>query len=456
MSADNRGPRLMPLTVALSLLLCLFATTGGRQVFVNEMLSEAYDSQGEHFLRGSPDVDGEAIRHEAMVVDGRARMYFGPFPACLRIVFNAVYPGGRGNWSRISGIFAGLIALFAFSGLVREALRSSPLSMRARGWVGNACVAGFALSSPLLFLLGNLSIYNEAVIWGLAWSLAALLFAWRSREMKGRALTRSLLGFSLCAGGALLSRVTFGLPLVLIAGLLAFRLPHPDRWRGLAALLLPLGGALAFYVLLSYARFGTPLGVNFAHYINPAHRDFSQKHGIFNLVRVPSSIMDYFGMRFPAFQEQAPFLKADRYHCDPSLYSVSISETFLTIPWSSGWLLVGALAGMAALFRADRSGGFDRWIAVAFLAQVFCILSYYLLAQRYTADLYPFLIFCLLLYLRTGGTALLPVRYVIIPLVVIGIIVNSLTTVSWLVDADMNVRSDTRALWTSFLGRENK
>jgi hypothetical protein len=49
---------------------------------------------------------------------------------------------------------------------------------------------------------------------GLAWSLAALYFALRSRQAEAGALTRSLLGFSLCASGALLSRVTFGVPFI--------------------------------------------------------------------------------------------------------------------------------------------------------------------------------------------------------------------------------------------------
>jgi hypothetical protein len=203
MNASGRSsdtPRFLPLTLLLSALLWVFTTTGGRQIFVKKVLGGAYDSQAEHLLRGDVDVDVDAISNEAMIVGDHVRMYFGPFPALLRIPLNFVYPKARGNWSRISGFCAGVIALSAFAGLVGTALRRSPLSSRGRGWMGNACVIGFALGSPLVFLLGNLSIYNEAIIWGLAWSLAALFFALRSREAQGGALTRSLLGFSMCAG----------------------------------------------------------------------------------------------------------------------------------------------------------------------------------------------------------------------------------------------------------------
>ena len=191
----NQAPNLLPVTLVLTVVLWLFTMTGGGDIFVKEVLGGAYDSQAEHFLRGDVGVDSAAIAHETMIVNGKVRMYFGPFPALLRVPLNFIYPAGHGKWSRISGFCAGVIALFAFAGLVRTGLRSSPLSSRARNWIGNACMIGFALGSPLLLLLGNLSIYDEAIIWGLAWSLAALYFACRSRTTEGAALTRSLLSF---------------------------------------------------------------------------------------------------------------------------------------------------------------------------------------------------------------------------------------------------------------------
>ena len=246
MAEETRSPNLQPVAFVLVALLWFFTMTGGRQIFVNEVLGKAYDSQAEHFLRGDVGVDGDAIRHEIMIVDDKPRMYFGPFPAFLRIPLNYIYPGGRGNWSRISGFCAGMIALAAFAALVRNALRASKLSSGWQNWLGNASLVGFALGSPLLLLLGNLSIYDEAIIWGLAWSLAALYFALRSRETEGFALTRSLLAFSFCAGAALLSRATFGAPFLLIAPVLALRLFRRNPVRNLAALFLPLGRRSSF------------------------------------------------------------------------------------------------------------------------------------------------------------------------------------------------------------------
>jgi hypothetical protein len=452
----DAASRFLPLLVVLSVLLWFYTTTGGRQVFVKEVLGGAYDSQAEHFLRGNVDVDETAIGHEAMIVDDKVRMYFGPFPAFLRIPLNFVYPAGHGKWSRISGFCAGIVALCAFAGLMRTALRFSALSLRARSWVGNACIVGFALGSPLLLLLGNLSIYDEAIIWGLAWSLAALYFALRSRQAETSGLTRSLLGFSLCAGGAFLSRVTFGIPFILIALLLALRLPRDNRITNLLALLLPIGAAFAFYIWLSYARFGSFVGVNYNYYVNPVHNEFAHKYGLFNLRRIPFSLADYFSLRVPGIERQPPFLGADRHFYNyPSLFSNPDSEVYISLLWSSSWMVFAAMMGITCLFRRKGFNLFTRGLTVALLAQFVCILSYFLLAQRYATDLYPFLIFCLIVFLGSGGTALLRSRHLLIGLVALSVVINSLATVSWLIDADLNVPSETRAAWERLVGRHS-
>jgi hypothetical protein len=449
----NWATNLLPVALVLSVAFWLFTMTGGGDIFVKEVLGGAYDSQGEHFLRGDVGVDSDAIAHETMIVNGKVRMYFGPFPALLRIPLNFIYPRGHGKWSRISGFCAGVIALFAFAGLVQTALRSSSLPSRARNWLGNACVIGFALGSPLLLLLGNLSIYDEAIIWGFAWSLAALYFAFRSRATEGAALTRSLLAFSLCAGAALLSRATFGAPFVLIAPLLAIRLFQRQSIRNITALFLPLGAAFVFYLFLSYARFGDFGGMNMRYNINPIQRDFAVQHGLFRLERVPYSFADYFVLRTPKLQGEAPFFKANRedYHQD-TLYVMPFTETYSSLLWSSSWILLGAVIGVAMLVRPKGIDGVDRAMAAIFLLQVVVILSFMGLAQRYVAELFPFLIFAFLIFLRQGKIAF-QLRYVLMALVVVSVVINSLTTVSWLVEADMNVPDETRSKWNQFLGR---
>jgi hypothetical protein len=452
MAEETRPPNLLPIALVLGVILWLFTMTGGRHIFVNEVLSEAYDSQAEHFLRGDVGVDVKAIRHEVMIVNGKPHMYFGPFPAFLRIPLNYIYPSGRGHWSRISGFCAGMIALTAFAGVVRIALRESQLSNRWRSWLGNAALIGFALGSPLLLLLGNLSIYDEAIIWGLAWSLAALYFALRSRGAEGSTLTLLLLAFSLCAGAALLSRATFGAPFLLIAPVIAVRLFRNNPIRNLAALFLPLGTAFLFYLFLTYARFGDFSGMPMRYSVSPVQRQFALKHGLFRLERVPYSFADYFLLRRPELQREPPFLKASREPDDPVLYVMPFTETYSSLLWCSSWILLGAVIGVAMLLRPGHSDGLERIIAAIFFLQIILILSFMGLAQRYLAEFYPFFVFTFLLFLRNGRCAF-QLRYLLIALVAVSIVINSLATVSWLLEQDMNVPSQTKAKWNDFLGR---
>ena len=452
MAEENRAPNLLGIALVLGALLWIFTTTGGREIFVKEVLGGAYDSQAEHFLRGDVGVDGDAIIHEVLVVNGKSRMYFGPFPAFLRIPLNFIYPSGLGYWSRISGFCAGVIALAAFAGLIRFALRSSQLSSGWKNALGDICLVGFALASPLLLLLGNLSIYDEAIIWGFAWSVAALYFALRSREAEGAALTGHLLGFSFCAGAALLSRATFGVPFLLIAPLLALRLFRRNPIRNVAALFLPLGAAFLFYLFLTYARFGDFSGMPMQYSTNPPQREFALKHGLFRLERVPYSFADYFFLRRPELQPGAPYLRTSRQPCDPALYVMPFTETYSSLLWCSAWIVLGAVIGVAMLLRPGGSDWVDRAIAAILLLQCLVILAFMGLAQRYVAEFFPFLVFGFVFFLRQGKVAF-HLRYVLIALVLASVVINSLTTVSWLIGPDMNVPAATKAKWNQFLGK---
>src|SRR6202008_2528808 len=114
-------------------------------------------------------------------------------------------------------------------------------------------------------------------------------------------------------------------------------------------------------------------------------------------LRIPFAVGDYFGLRFPWRQPQAPFLSAGRHYIDhPELYSLTSSETYLSVTWASSWLLAGAIGGIVSLFRKNGADLFERGVTAAFACQSIGILSFYALSQRYSADLYPFLIACFL------------------------------------------------------------
>jgi len=83
------------------------------------------------------------------------------------------------------------------------------------------------------------------------------------------------------------------------------------------------------------------------------------------------------------------------------------------------------------------------------------MLSYFALAQRYAADLFPFLIFCLVVFLGAGGIALVRMRHVLIGLIAISIVINSLATAFWLA-SDPNLPSETRTFWGVIAGKQSR
>ena len=253
----------------------------------------------------------QAISHEAMIVNDHVRMSLWAVP---RVSSNSIefHLPGR-SWKVVPnfGILCWRYCAVCICGACAHSLALLPAFLcrfRTTGWEMHASPGLHSARRCFLLLLGNLSIYDEAIIWGLAWSLAATHFALRSRQADGAALTRSLLWFSLCAAGALLSRVTFGMPFVLIAPLLAMRIPRDNRITNFFVLLLPLGAALVFYVWLSYARFGSFTGVNFDYYVNLIHSEFAHKYGVLSPRRIPHSFADYFfQLALPRSRSSAAF-----------------------------------------------------------------------------------------------------------------------------------------------------
>ena len=355
MCQPNRAPKLLPIGVVMGMLLWIFTMTGGRQIFVNEMLSEAYDSQAEHLFRGDPGVDGGAIRHESLIVDGKTRMYLRaiscvrPHPAKphlperARVLVAHLWVLRRNDCaSRVRGIDPNRLTLVATVESLEELARKR-LSGRIRLWLPVA---------PASRQFINLRRSNRL---GIGWVFAALYFALRSRTAEGVVLTLCLLASFLAAGAALLSRATFGAPLLLVAPILALRFFKRNPIRNFAALFLPLGAAFLFHLFLTYAKFGDFSGMPLRYSINPVQRDFALKHGIFRLERVPYSFADYFILRYPEFQREPPYLKGQRQSYNhPTLYVMPFTETYSSLLWCSSWLVLGAVIGVAMFLRPSR------------------------------------------------------------------------------------------------------
>src|SRR5262249_17343291 len=113
---------------AFAALACLvtfqawLVTHGTFRWGASEELGSAYDSLARSLRHGAAEVRPEDISYEAWHVGGRTYMYFGPFPALLRVLPDVLAPSKYGVWSRASCFLAVIMCLAAVVAVVRRQL----------------------------------------------------------------------------------------------------------------------------------------------------------------------------------------------------------------------------------------------------------------------------------------------------------------------------------------------
>lgn len=395
----------------LVVFLAWIVTRGTFSWDEREVLGSAYDSLARSLWQGSAEVRHEDIQWEAWSVGGRSFMYFGPFPALLRMLPEAFMPSRHGLWSRASGFLALVLCLGAVVAVARRQLgENERLTERGRALLFFATVAAVGMGSSLVLVGSLANLYHEAILWGLCAALWGVFFALGALRADAGAC-RSLGLLSAAAGVAFLSRVTFGLPLYALAVGLALRwvLLQVRRDRqplrtvlGRAALaLLPAVAAGLFHLWYNHARFGSPF--EFAPFA--AYEAAAKPSGVdspFHWSRVPSGVLAYLRISGENFSLRAPFLLfAHPRVFRPELYR-DLTTWLISPLLVSPWLLVTLLGG---LLLPGRPGERRRWAlcALPFAVQCLLIFAYYWLAYRFTAEFLPLGIWLLAAYLRRAG-----------------------------------------------------
>jgi len=377
-----------------------------------EALGSAYDSLARSLRHGSAEIRREDIQWEAWSVGGRTFMYFGPFPALLRMVPDWLAPSRYGLWSRPSGFLALVLCLGAIVALARRQLgENERLGARGRDVLFCATVAAVGMGSVLVLVGSLANLYHEAILWGLCAALWGVFFALGVLRDDAGAW-RSLALLSAAAGVAFLSRVTFGLPLYALVSGLALRWlllqvrrerqPFFSAAGRVALALLPAVAAGLFQLWYNHARFGSPFEfAPFAAYEAAA----SKPHGVdhpFHWSRMPSGALAYFRISLENFRLGVPFLTfAHPAVFRPDLYR-DLTTWLISPLLVSPWLVLALVGGLVLPGRP----GERRWLvlcALPFAAQCLLIFAYYWLAYRFTAEFLPLGVWFLAAYLRRAG-----------------------------------------------------
>ena len=415
-SPELWGPASGFLTLLILWIYFQLLTRGTAEWFYVETLGPAYDSLGDSLLLGSSALRPDTIRWEAVKVGGQSYMYFGPWPALLRIPLNFGIEDYWGLWSRLSCFTAVSLALGSFVRLAQRALNTNQhWSAENARLLFLVSILAFGLGTPILFLAISASIYHESIVWGLAASIWALDATWQIL-VDEESSPASLLQLSFAVAVALLSRVTFGAPLLGVLALCALKIlagrsltPDSSRNRrervAAAASLLPALVAVFFQWFYNVDRFGSPLvfaRLDLLEYMaaNRESWESFEAWGRLNVQRIPVSVFNFFGFQGEFFSTSFPWVRAIRaWHPDGNLYPQMFDSLVISLVIVSPAFVFGSILGFWGLTRSP-----GHWLlkicTLGLLAQCILVFSYFIMEQRYAADFMPFMTLGYVIFLR--------------------------------------------------------
>lgn len=412
------GPRLSVLIsfLVIGSIYFFLATYGTWDIFGKEKSFEPYDSLGRSLLHGRANVQGAGW--EGFHIKDNVYMYFGPFPALLRIILNAVFPGLYGCWSRISCFIAAILALIAFWFILNLQLKENQfVSPKYLNYFRFLFLFTFALGSLLFFLISCSYIYHEAILWGFCGSLWAMFFAFSALNRPWPIVKNSSAMLSFAAGVALLARLTFSVPFYLVITCLGIFIPLKYLYRAPQAtiageevvskidfsprkivifLIYLIGPAALFFIFqlwYNYLRFGSPFvfidyEFYYPHLVQPSELSRLKAMGAFNILRISEGLKNLFFVDSRYFLQKFPFVTptpAPRY--DQALYLGHEWTIPLTIV--SPWLLYLAQKGLFHIAHAWPKDRKILFLSFAFLSQWLIVLGHFSLTHRYVTDLLP-------------------------------------------------------------------
>jgi len=395
---------------AFLLTLMDYSTRLGRTANSLGFASNFFDLQGRALLNGDLAVPRGSLGIEGFVERGHEYMYFGPFPALLRMPLLSTTIEYDGRLTVLSmaigfGVFAVMTTRLTW--LVRDSLRPDDQEETTRfEAVAMAVFLALATGGTTLTFVAALPwVYHEVYVWAVALGVGSMYWLARVLQAPSAPTITWLAVFNLAL---VLTRTTGGFAMCLVAmaagawlwtGRLHPRAPY-SRLRAVAtaaAGLVPLLVAVG----VNWAKFRNPylfpLEDQVFSGLNPHRTVALAANGgtITGPVYFPSTFMAYFrldGMRivghFPWLT--LPATPARAYD------GAVLDQTYRTgsVPAFMPYLLLMTIVALPVLFRRglDRRVRALRAPLIGGVLVTGGVMGYGYIAMRYTAEFVPALV----------------------------------------------------------------
>ena len=414
--------------LAALLLFTLLVTRGEPTLTQWQRSGDFYDAQAHAWLAGNWEIRDGILNIEKFLHDDEAYMYQGPWPALLRVPVAAVTDRYDGRLTQLSMILAAAVAMAGATRLhwrVRRIVRPGvPLDRR------DVLVAGLATftvggGSALLYEASRAWVYQEAAMWGAAWSIVAIdavvgcalgptrrRVAWAGLVTTLAMCSRSsvalgaVAALAILTAGNLIARVAqrrSGGPGLLGALRWAASAPRRDGRLPVLGPALATLTPVAVYATVNYIKFATLFSIPFWQQgftiEDPQRQEFLAVNGgtLFGLKWVPTTVVQYLRPDALRFTSIYPFVDFPPPARPFSGVEFDLIDTASSIPSSMPLLTVLGLVGAVALLRARPEApgagvAVLRGPALGALAGALTILPFAYIANRYLADAVPVLL----------------------------------------------------------------
>jgi len=300
--------------------------TGGTFRFFRSVpFSNFYDVQARSLLHGTWSMPASVLTIEGIRTDGRTFMYYGPVPAIMRLPVLLFTHRLDGRLTEPSLLIAFLVALMLASLLswrIRQIIRGPvEVSGREAGLTAGLIIV-IGLGTVFFFLGSTAQVYEEAELWGAAFTLGALYALVGFLE---RPSAKGLVSTGILATVAMLTRGSVGIGPLVAMGLaatiylLVWISNVAPRWNSTAqmltrvsgiratdtpgrfgiGLLAAMGIPLALYITINEIKFATPFSIPLSRQVltfENAHRRAAlaaNGGSLFGLKFLPTNLLQF-------------------------------------------------------------------------------------------------------------------------------------------------------------------